>query len=185
MILVGVPCTEYIKTRTTFALFNLALKEKDLKLTMQMSCDVAYNRNQIVEQALREGHSHLLFIDSDVSFEATALERLLKHDKDIVATAYNFRKLPLESVVMPLDSKDKNKALPVELFEAASAGTGVMLIKTEVFKKIDKPWFKFEYLDGERISSEDVRFCVLAREAGFKIWVDPTIPVNHVGEYLY
>jgi predicted O-methyltransferase YrrM len=29
---------------------------------------------------------------------------------------------------------------------------------------------------------EDLAFCIRAKKAGFKIWCDPTIPLNHIGE---
>lgn len=180
MILIGVPCTDTIKSRTAFSLFNL---RAEASLVMQIGADVAHNRNRLVTQAL-EGYSHILFVDADMSFEPDTLKRMRKWDKDILGLAANRRKLPLESVVKPLDG-DITKPLPTELFEAESCGTGVMLIKTEVFKKLPAPWFDFSYDDnGERVG-EDVGFCRLAREHGYKIWVDPSIPVRHIGEYLY
>lgn len=178
-VLIGVPCSDTIKTKTAFSLFNL----RGGTLTMQMGCDVAHNRNKLVTQAL-DGYTHLLFIDSDMTFNADTLERMLKHDKDILGLACNKRKLPLESVIKPLNEEDITKTVPTTLFEAKAVGTGVLLVKTEVFKNIEAPWFEFEYVNGERIG-EDIRFCRLAREKGYKIFVDPTIPVGHLGDYQY
>ena len=183
MILIGVPCSETIKSRTAFSLFYLASSET--LLVIQRGCEVAENRNKLAQRALDKGYSHLLFVDSDMAFEPDTLNRMLAHEKDILGLAANHRKLPLESVVKPLNESDLNQPLPTELFESQSVGTGVMLIKTEVFKKIPKPWFQFTYENGKRIEGEDVRFCRLAREQGYSIWVDPTIPVSHLGEYAY
>lgn len=181
MILIGVPCSETIKTRTAFSLFNL---RGQATLIMQMGCDVAHNRNKLAQQAIDGSYSHLLFVDSDMSFNPDTLERMLAHDKDILGLAANRRKLPLESVVKPLNEAEVHGALPTTLFEAASVGTGMMLIKTDVFRKLDAPWFEFEYVDGERIG-EDVSFCSKARDYGYQIWCDPVIPILHVGEYMY
>lgn len=181
MILIGVPCGEYIKSRTAFDLFNL--NTYDVRLTMERGCDVASNRNKLAQRAIDGNYSHLLFIDSDMSFPPDTLARLIKHDKDIVGVAINRRSLPLESNVKPLSKEDVDKPLPTELFEATSVGTGIMLIKTDVFKNLEYPWFDFEYLEGERYG-EDVTFCLLAGMK-YKIWVDPTIPARHIGEYLY
>lgn len=182
MILIGVPASDTIKTRTAFSLFHLA--DTDVALVMQMGCDVVENRNKLAHIALEEGYSHILFVDSDMTFNPDTLTKMLAHDKDILGLAANHRRFPLQSVVKPLNEEDINKPLPTELFEAQSCGTGVMLIKTEVFKNLPEPWFKFTYENGERIG-EDVNFCLSAREAGYKIYVDPTIPVRHIGEYLY
>ena len=182
MILIGVPCGENVKARTAFSLFNL---RGGPSLSMEIGADIAYNRNKLVMQALKGDYTHIFFVDSDMVFEKDTIEKMRAQNKDIVGLAANRRKLPLESVVKPLHKDDENKPLPTVVFEAASCGTGVMLIKTDVFRKIPAPWFDFEYDEkGDRVG-EDVGFCRKAREAGYKIWVDPTIPVRHVGEYLY
>ena len=61
-------------------------------------------------------------------------------------------------------------------------GMGFMLIKKGVFEKVKYPWFcqlKKQIGDLEDYCSEDVAFCHLAKEAGFKIYVDPEIIVGH------
>ena len=180
-VLIGVPCGETLHSRTAFSLFNLRGKAT---LEIQISADIAQNRNRLVERALHGDYTHLLFVDSDMFFAPDTLERMLAHDKDILGLACNRRKLPLESVVKPLKVEDENKPLPTKLFEAKSVGTGMLLIKTDVLKTLTHPIFDFQYRNGKRFG-EDVLFCEKAREAGYQIWVDPTIPVNHIGTYLY
>lgn len=180
-ILLAIACGEYIKTRTAFCLFNL---KTDATIIMQMGCDVAHNRNNLAQMALDGNYSHILFIDTDMIFAPDTLQRMLAHDKDIIACAYNKRRFPLESVVSPLDTSKVNHSLPSELFKAHSAGLGMMLIKVDVLTKMAYPFFDFTYRDTKRIG-EDVYFCEKARELGYDVWIDPTIPVNHLGEYQY
>ena len=180
-ILIAMPAGESIKTKTAFALFQLA--GPDVRLQMAISCDVADNRNKLVKHAIDNNYEYIFFLDTDVTFNGDALEKMLAHDKDIIALAYNHRRLPLESVIRPLDG-DITKPIPKELFKAQSCGTGSMLIRTLVFRDIPKPWFDFTYEGDERIG-EDVNFCRKAIKAGYDIWVDPTIPVRHLGTYDY
>ena len=47
---------------------------------------------------------------------------------------------------------------------------------------MEYPWFrqmKKQVGDLEEYCSEDVEFCQLAREAGFKIFIDPQMVVGH------
>src|SRR3990167_570049 len=180
-VLLAVPCGDTIKSKTAFALFQLA--GPDVRLQMVMSCDVADNRNKLAQYAIDNNFSHIFFCDSDTTFNGDVIEKLLAADKDIVALAYNHRRLPIESVIQPLDG-NISAPMPKTLFEAKSCGTGGMLIRTLVFKDIAKPYFDFSYENGERIG-EDVNFCRKVRKAGHKIFVDPTIPVRHIGEMLY
>jgi hypothetical protein len=185
--LIGVPCGNEIKSRTAFSLFNL---KGQADLVMQMGCDVADNRNKLAKLAIEKGYDHLLFIDSDMVVNPNTLSRMLALKKPIVGLAANHRRLPLESNVKPLDG-DITKPIPEEPFMAESVGTGVMLISRDVLKKLseDGPVFEFSYMHDKDLwdtrIGEDVNFCGKARAFGYEIWVDPTIPVRHVGEYLY
>ncbi len=180
MILLGVPCGDTIKSRTAFSLLTL---KGDFVPAFEMGCDVADNRNKLAARSL--DFSHLLFIDSDMVIEPDTLMRMHARNVDILGLAANRRKLPLESVVKPLDTADIHQPLPTDLFKAESCGTGVMLIRTSVFKKMEAPWFEFSYDGNGKRIGEDVGFCLKARKAGYSIWVDPTIPVKHLGEYPY
>jgi GT2 family glycosyltransferase len=118
-------------------------------------------------------------------FSWQVLERLLSHNKDIVGANYNRRSYPSQSLTLfkCLAGTYYNKELPKTLFECDAIGTGCLLIKADVFKKISKPWFFYGAED--RMIGEDIYFCEKAKEAGFKIWCDPNLEVGHLGEYIY
>jgi len=68
------------------------------------------------------------------------------------------------------------------LFPAAYNGMGFMLIKKGVFESLQYPWFEpihQSIKNLEDFTSEDVAFCLKAREKGFEIFVDPTVIVGH------
>ena len=148
---------------------------------------VHWNRESIVKRAIEEKCSHVLFVDTDMVFEADAAERLLKRDKDIIGVDCNTRKLP---TVSTLKIHDENGDIINEekdgLLKCAGVGTGFMLIKSSVFEKLSHPWFMFESDDrGEVKYGEDMWFARLARKAGFEIFADLTIKVGHIGDYIY
>jgi glycosyltransferase involved in cell wall biosynthesis len=95
-----------------------------------------------------------------------------------------------------------------KLAEVDYAATGFMLIKTRVFREIikAKPELKYKNeVDGymswgdnfynffpadinpinKKYESEDYGFCNLWRSLGGKIWVDPSINLQHVGNFAF
>ena len=146
------------------------------------------SREDIVRKLLDSACTHLLFIDSDISFAPDALERLLKRDRDIIGASYNYRQLPLKSTIKIHDEQGNilKNVLPDGTFECGAISTGFALIKLSVFKKISHPWFFFEHDEQGRLTcGEDVWFCRKARKAGYKIYCDPTLIVKHIGDYSY
>lgn len=170
---IGTPTQGSVEARMAFSLVT-AVRNTNLpvQLFLGIGCYIHQNRDVIVRQALEEGCSHLLFVDSDVMFPHDAINKLIAHDVDIVGARYNKRILPIESTV-----KGEFK----ELTEVPFVPTGFLLINMEVFKKIGKPYFSFE--DGAE--SEDVYFCDKAIKNGFKVYCDPTIEIGHLGTAVF
>ena len=67
-----------------------------------------------------------------------------------------------------------------------AVGTGFLLINLDIFKKLKEPWFFWKTNEqGEVVEGEDYWFCRIAKEAGFEVWVDLTIKVGHIGDYIF
>jgi hypothetical protein len=67
-------------------------------------------------------------------------------------------------------------------------GMGVMMVKREVFEKVEAPWFAIPYSTiGQHYIGEDVFFCRKAREAGYEVLVDHDLShqVKHIGTFEY
>ncbi len=71
-------------------------------------------------------------------------------------------------------------------------GFGFMLIKKEVFDKIQYPWFEPKFIhmkteDGTTITdftSEDVSFCLKAAEIGYPTWVNTEVILGHEKSFI-
>ncbi len=194
-----------MRPKTLGSLMELAhFTQHDLHILVpEKGYTIAENRSHSVVQAMRNESDYLLFIDDDMTFEKDLLERLLEGNKEVlgvnskkkevIGTAYGIKSLPQNTTVGFLDEnggyKDPSKypafemEMPKEPFKAYFVGTGIMLIDTKVFAKLEKPYFFFETnVDGLTINGEDGYFCNKCREAGIDVWCDPTIPVGHLGE---
>lgn len=157
---------------------------------VRVSCDVVSSRTWLVNEAIKNGGTHILFVDSDMHFMSDSLPRLLAHNKEIVGVEYNKRQFPLEGVYKPMFERSET-----ELYEASHTGMGLMLIDLKIFQDpkfgigVDgkrNAWFNFgRDSQGALAMGEDAWFSNVARDAGYKTWIDPTIKVRHLGEYAY
>jgi hypothetical protein len=128
----------------------------------------------------------LFFLDSDVFVPKMGLIDLLntaiKNKLDIVSGLYFNRSPPHPPVAYIRKSEfkyDPLTHLPSEgLMEVDGVGGGCLLIRTKVFKELERPWFDYDKL------SEDLYFCSIAKKAGFKIWLYSKLICGHQTEMI-
>lgn len=185
-ISLAIPSNRGIRPKTAQCLLELvALGGYEFHIIVaEEGYSVAENRNYIVVQALNNKSDYLLMIDDDMIFPPDILNRLIANDKDICGVAFHPR---CENEKMKrFDETHYANLKDNKLFESNAAGTGIILIKCEVFERIPRPWFMFEYYEtGQCKIGEDWYFSKKAKELDFKIYIDPTIEVGHIGEKIY
>jgi len=151
---------------------------------------VAYARQQMANTAVNNGFDYLWMIDDDMICPPDLFEKLIRHDVDVVAPLAFMRFFPHSPVIYNVeegfdtitkqhyyqnhvvDRYPKN-----QLVECDAVGFGSVLIKTSIFEKIQKPWFMV--MTG---AGEDVHFCHQARNAGFRIFMDTSTKLAHLGK---
>jgi len=184
-VVIAVPVADasFMKARTAASICHTIIGSGGIVIDMllRISCDIVSSRTWLVLEAIKNGATHILFVDSDMTFPEDTLIRLLSHEKPIVGVEYNKREFPLKLVSEALDERSETA-----LYKAKHVGTGMLLIDLTVFPKLKGPWFNFgRDGQGALAMGEDVWFCNTARDAGFDVWVDPTIKMGHCGEYIY
>ncbi len=158
---------------------------------------IDHNRDRIAQRAIAEKTDYVLMIDSDMEYPHNIVDTLISRNKDIITCVYytpsHDWKTGEMTVIRPMLFDYNPKTLQFrpwpkcdkkEPFKIDAVGTGIMLIKTSVFKKIKKPWFFFFERSGE-IMGEDLGFCLQCMANNVEVWVDPTIEVNHIKPYRY
>lgn len=202
-IAIGLPSNGYIRSETTIALASAitATPNALFYLEAPIGCYIHLLREHIAEEALKANCDYLMFIDSDMIFPPDAISALLSRDKPVIGADYHYKYPPVMSVTnidptkieeeyTTIDPRWPNHPLlnpnhlPNKIFEVRAVGTGFMLIKTEVFQKIEKPWFWYDK-KGDHFLGEDIWFCDKIRKAGLSVWCDPTIKIEHIGTTRY
>ncbi|MFP5223106.1 MAG: hypothetical protein ACLGSA_12520 [Acidobacteriota bacterium] len=141
-------------------------------------------RNDLVEQALEAGCTHLLMADTDQVYPADTIKKMLNHEKDIVGVAVHRRWPPYDMVMLRGQLGAYTHVPEAECYSGAlvpvdATGTGCLLFDMRVFLDVPRPWFEFGTKNGRPVG-EDIMFCSKAREAGFEIYVDTSIQVDHL-----
>lgn len=186
-IIIGVPVADNdaMRALTAQAISGAIIGADGLVVDMVLrrSCDIVSNRTWLVRYAIEQGATHLLFVDADMLFPADLIPKLLAHKKEIVGVKYKKREFPVKWLYQTLENEPESET---EIFKVAHTGTGVLLIDLSVFEKLQGPWFNFgRDSQGALVMGEDVWFCNSARDAGYDVWIDPTINIGHIGEYIY
>jgi len=142
-------------------------------------------RNSAVQSILDcKSFSHILFLDVDHSHHPETIKKLLSHNKRIVSGLSFRRTEPYDPIMFKLD---KNKFENIiewedgELLEADAVGAASLLIDIDVLEQMKSPWFEMNYPFGRGVISEDLSFCLKAKELGYKIYCDTSCTNSHLG----
>jgi hypothetical protein len=61
-----------------------------------------------------------------------------------------------------------------------ATGAGCLMFDMEVFRKMPKPWFRAQRNPDGTPIGEDIGFCQDLKAAGYKIFVDTSVPAGHL-----
>lgn len=188
-----VPCREYMYSLFVSSLVELVktttMAGIDVHVIYDQSTILLSQRERLAKQALAMKSDYALWLDSDMMFPSTTAMRLMGHNKDVVCSNYMKRSVPLQTVAYP-EKGNWEEWLPLEadqeLQEVEGIGMGCVMMKTDVLRNIEPPFFNFEYYDGDW-HGEDFYFQEKLRNAGHKILVDMNLSfqVRHVGQWAF
>ncbi len=156
-------------------------------------------RALIVTQFLASDATDLVFVDSDVCWEAGALTRLVDAPVEFVAGIYPQRRDPINYCVQYLTDRTELWADPeTGLLEVAGVPAGFMRLSRAMLERMVEHYpdtaFYCEqapekishalfdpYRIGKLKFGEDYSFCKRWRDIGGKVWIDPELKLGHVG----
>ena len=188
-------------------------------------------RNYLVDEFLRSSCSHMMFIDADISFNPMDILVMLALDKDIIGAPYpkktikwsNIKKAILKNPDIDVSDLEKlggdivfnpavgtSKFSVTEPLEVMEVGTGMMMIRRDVFDRYKIKYPEYSYLPdhvgtanfggereimsyfnveidptSKRTLSEDYHFCQHCKKAEIEIWMAPWIICGHTGSYTF
>jgi len=187
MIVIGIPVDKnHTCDIRTAAYCSAEAMQPGVKWGYCASKECGVGRSTFVHTALKDPEvTHVFNIDSDVVPPPRALKRLLDYDLPIVAGIYptvtKDRKTWSFKMNGDSDWQSRDIPLPESLTKVTAIGGSTVLIKREVFENLEQPWFRATYRieDGNYAIKEDEYFSFTARNAGYELFIDPTIVCRH------
>jgi len=149
-------------------------KEDTLSIVRQSGYQIDEMRNALVEVAIKNKMTHILFLDTDMSFPQDMIVKMIEDIDDnpkyeAITGLYVRKTPPYLPHIYPKFLKSKKFGIagiyPVDsIFPVAGAGMGCCLIDMKVFKRIEKPYFKSGgSARGAKKLGEDLYFCAKAK----------------------
>ena len=170
-------------------------------------------RNSAVSFFMQDpDNTHLLFLDSDLSFEPYDILKLIESDKEVISGAYPKKHICWDRIkqdpsqeYVDFTSGGAIKITEDKYLDVEYVPPGFLLIKREVIQKIidNHPELKYKnYVDGYGdgdfydlfrvgINSDGFyesgswQFCLLWKKLGGQLLVHPEVNANHLGWHEY
>lgn len=186
MIAICTPTRGQIEAATASDIVQLIKHSPDTDWALSFGSIIANNRTLLVHTAVKAKASHILFIDTDMRFPKDTLERLLAHKKDIIGV--NCKQRTRDEWISTKNGKFVSSEGKTGIEEIDTTGLGLALININVFtgkiRSVPPNCFSqpFDSSTGMFVG-EDVYFCTIARDNGFKVFIDHDISreVKHIG----
>jgi hypothetical protein len=182
-VLIAIPHRGSIHVQlANYLLHEVTQSKNTVSVHFEGRNDLCRSRNAIVTEFLKSGMDFLFMLDADVIPPVGAVDLMVAKDLPLLAGVY-FR----------FGDNDEQDFVPVVMrakptedgMVAERAGTGCMMAKREVFTTMEEkgkiPWFTHIYNrlgDGFELS-EDLHFCEMAKECGYKIHVETRVLCSH------
>lgn len=193
-ILVAVPCMNQVPAEFADSLARLTaygLPGYQIGQIFKIGSLIYTSRDDIAREAIESEADFVMWFDSDMMFPPDTIQRLMVHlereDVDMVTGLYFRRVQPFTPVLFDkLEQKPEGGVewsnfteIGGELFEVGGCGFGCVLMSTDIFLAVQNKYNQmFTPMFG---AGEDLSFCIRARQLGYRIWCDPTIPLGHIG----
>lgn len=203
-VLLGVPSGNTVNAKFMVSLVSMMVKfnmmqvpgfgSQEMRLMNVRGSILSKSRLEMVKAALAEQVDYLLMIDSDHTFPADLLHRLIAHHKVVTAINCTVKQLPSQPTARAFKEDDLNgKPIYTDpdstgLEQVWRIGTGVMLIHSSVLKVLPpSAWDMVYRADVDAVQGEDWSFCAACEKLNIPIYIDHDASklVGHEGSFVY
>lgn len=194
-IFIAVPTFENIYPDTYKSIYGLDPAGHWLVFDFIRGYDCAEARNRIANQAITEKADYVLMVDNDIVLPSDAIAHLMDDPKDVCLGLYahrgdsnlydgkvcvykpgefNYETLFTAKEMQELREQGQNKVL------IHGGGMGCALIKTDVFQRLEYPFFNWTLYANGQYLSEDLYFCEQLKNHSIFMFADTRVTCGHM-----
>lgn len=198
-ILLAVPTFENITPDTFKSLWDMDKAGHEVIFETVRGYDCATARNKIAQKAIDIGADYVLMVDSDMVIPADTLVNFLdepvpvcigycprrsNHDMSAIYKMYQPNGVPHFDYDDPYMMEELREAQETRL-RIHGGGMACSLIATDVFRRLEYPWFDWVNYKNKNVLSEDLYFCEQCKRAGIPVLVDTRVSCGHILKNTY
>ena len=159
----------------------------DVTVGFVASTYIHVGREWFLEASIKQGATHVLWLDTDMSLPRETAVLLAGHDQPIVACNYVVRQASGLFTASRDGERVPTTAMSTGLEAVEYVGMGAMLMRTDVVAGLGRPWFRHGLNELGGDIGEDVMFCRGLARAGYQILIDHDLSkqVGHIGQHTY
>jgi len=209
-LFIAIPCYDHkVGVNLAFALAELQHAAISHGISVQLAhmsgCSILPKaRNLLVDNFMKSGCDHLMFLDADMGFRPEHILRLMAFNQEpehgVIVAAGVTRKVEEKTYAVDIYPDEAGNIVmnDMGLLKVKRAGTGFMMIRRDVLQDMQDqhPEWKIQVKDKDALTDsmycffdfamrpegytgEDYIFCERVYAAGHEVWLDPTIELQH------
>jgi GT2 family glycosyltransferase len=173
-VLIAIPTSGRVTAKLVNWLMQFSRFNHQVEIFVSEMRPIEANRRRIRKVFLEKEFDYLIQIDDDI-LPPIDLLKIIDNNKPICSAGVKTIK-EIGIISLALKETAENEYLPLTptgLTECDAVGGGCVCIHRSVLEKVD-----YSFMN-ENIRAEDFYFCKQAKQNGFTVWYDATIPVQH------
>ena len=148
---------------------------------------VHVGREAVLQAAFGCQATHVLWLDTDMTFPPETVAQLAQHDRPFVAANCVMKDPRLLCTAQRGGQRIQTTPASSGLEAVDSVGLAVCLLRTDVVAQLPRPWFRHGVTAAGVDVGEDITFCQALRAAGVELLIDHDLSkeIGHIGQYTY
>ena len=184
-LMIAVPTNDYVHADFMISLVKLTEELNRKKINYQVEIITAtlvyIARNRLANKAVNEHFTHVLWLDSDMTFEPNILEDLMECGKEMVCGAFVSRRPPYGPCIYKSIRKyaiQKVEEFGMTPFRVDGCGFACVLTSVELLQAVVTKYGTC--FQPTEYYGEDLAFCWRVGRLGREIWCEPTVRPGHL-----